>query len=354
MSESIRVVVVDDSPFVCRLLTTYLQSSSDLEVVGTALNGPRAVELVSDLRPDVVTLDLKMPGMNGLEVLRRVMRDAPTPVIIVSGVSREAAATTLHALDLGAVDFILKYKPHADTDPDALRDALVATVRAASQIQVIRSLGLQPMAASSPLRADDGSAPILPFLPDGGGRQYGVIVIGASTGGPMALREVLSRLPADFPAAVIVVQHMPASFTGVLAAQLNRQVGLRVKEAADGDRLRAGLVLVAPGDYHLLVQPGARVTLNQGPEIRGHRPSIDVTMQSVAQVYGARAQGVLLTGMGDDGVQGLVAIRAKGGRTCVQDEASCVVGGMSKRAIAKHVVDHIAPPDGIARILQEQ
>jgi two-component system chemotaxis response regulator CheB len=363
-AKPIRVVVADDSPFVCRLLTWYLQSSSDVEVVGTALNGLRAVELVRDLAPDAVTLDLEMPELNGLEALEQIMLDCPTPVIMVSGVSRRAAAITLQALDLGAVDFVLKYTPGVDTDPESLRQEIVAKVRAASQIKVIRALrprraedqrpALLPAVAVS--RADrhrpevDEAKPQpregLPFLPGG------VVVIGASTGGPLALRELLGNLPADFAAAVIVVQHIPATFTGVLAAQLNRYVSLQVKEAQEGDRLQPGLVLVAPGGYHLLLRPDARVELNQGQAIGGHRPSIDVTMQSVAQVYGSRTKGVVLTGMGSDGSLGLVSIRAKGGRTFAQDAASCVVNGMPQRAIERGVVNHVAPPAQIAQLLR--
>jgi len=382
MTKPIRVVVADDSPFVCRLLTSYLQSSSDFQVVGTALNGSRAVELVKELHPDTVTLDLEMPEMNGLEALEHIMYDCPTPVVLVSGVSRRAAAITLQALDMGAVDFILKYTPGVDTDPAALRQEIIAKVRAASQIKVIRSLrprrqdretvpALRQAAVVSLSNHQDTAPPpaypsegtgqvsipadvgertqrrdISPFLPGG------VVVIGASTGGPVALRELLSNLPADFTAAIIVVQHMPATFTGVLAAQLNRQVPLTVKEAETGDRLQPGLVLIAPGGYHLLLRPDSRVELNQGPEIGGHRPSVDVTMQSVAQFYGARAKGVVLTGMGNDGSLGLVSIRSKGGKTFAQDAASCVVNGMPQRAIEKGVVDHVAPPAQIAQLLR--
>jgi two-component system chemotaxis response regulator CheB len=168
----------------------------------------------------------------------------------------------------------------------------------------------------------------------------------------VALRELLGNLSPNFPAAVIIVQHMPATFTGVLAAQLDRQVPFKVKEAQAGDRLQPGLALVAPGDYHLLLRPDSRVELNQGPEIGGHRPSIDVTMQSVAQLYGARTKGVVLTGMGNDGSLGLAAIHAKGGKTFAQDADSCVVDGMPQRAIEKGVVDHVAPPTNIAQLLR--
>jgi two-component system chemotaxis response regulator CheB len=359
--EPIRVVVADDSPFVCRLLTSYLQSSPDLQVVGTALNGARAVDLVKDLGPDAVTLDVEMPGMNGLEALEQIMLERPTPAIMVSGVSRRAAAITLQALDLGAVDFVLKYTPGVDTDPEALCQEIVAKVRAASQIKVIRALRpRQPGSQEARSKKQEATSDLQPFgytqgKPAISNLQYrvpGVVVIGASTGGPLALRELLANLPADFPAAIVVVQHMPATFTGVLAAQLDRQTALQVKEAENGDRLQPGLVLVAPGGYHLLLRPDARVELNQGPAIGGHRPSVDVTMQSVAQVYGSRTRGVVLTGMGNDGSLGLVSIRAKGGRTYAQNAESCVVNGMPQRAIERGAVNHVAPPAEIAQLLR--
>ncbi len=357
---AIRVLVVDDSPFVCRLLTSHLQSSPDFEVVGVALNGARAVDLTADLRPDVVTMDLEMPEMNGLEALQRIMYDHPTPVVMISGVSRKAANITLQALEAGAVDFVLKYTPGVDMNPDTLRLEILSKVRAAAGIKVVRSL--RPYSAKqqrekrefihvAPTNGNGAadfaaqSKSVIPYLPGG------VVIIGASTGGPVAVRELLAQLPADFPAAIVVVQHIPASFTPVLAAQLDRRVAVKVKEAQAGDRLRAGQVFIAPGDFHLLIRPDSRVQLNQGPKIKGHRPSIDVTMQSAAQVYGAHTKGVVLTGMGSDGSLGLVAIHAKGGKTFAQDGASCVVNGMPQRAIEKGVVDYVAPPSKIADLL---
>ena len=364
MTKPIRVVVADDSPFVCRLLTNYLHSSPDFQVVATALNGLRAVQLVKELRPDVVTLDIEMPQMNGLEALEIIMAEMPTPIIMVSGVSREAAATTLTALNMGAVDFILKYNPDEPIDPEALRQEIIDKTRSASRIKVIRSLKragqvVQKVPAVS--REIHGSTSLAgamtaapqptaavkppPYLPGG------VIVVGASTGGPVALRELLTHLPVGFGAAIVVVQHIPASFTGVLAAQLNRRVMLRVKEATHGDYLEPGLILVAPGDHHLLIRPDGRVAINQGPLINGHRPSIDVTMQSAAQIYGSRTTGVILTGMGSDGAQGMVAIHAKGGRTYAQSGETCVVNGMPQRTIEKGVVKRIASPAEIGRLL---
>ncbi len=353
----IRVLIVDDSPFVCRLLTAHLQSSPDFEVVGTALNGRQAIALVNELKPDVITLDLEMPEMDGLAALQQIVVEKPTPVVMISGVSHKAALITLAALEAGAVDFILKYTPGVATEPEALRQEIIDKVRAAAGIKVVRSI--RPLKERPyeererrPFTSRNGQASqqtipeqIIAYLPGG------VVVIGASTGGPVALRELLARLPADFPAAVIVVQHIPASFTPVLAAQLNRRIAIKVKEAQSGDKLQAGQVFIAPGNYHLLIGPDSRVKLNQGPKIKGHRPSIDVTMQSVVQVYGARTQGVILTGMGDDGSLGLVAIHAKGGKTYAQNGETCVVNGMPQRAIEKGVVDYVAPPPKIAEML---
>ncbi|MEW6735268.1 MAG: chemotaxis response regulator protein-glutamate methylesterase [Acidobacteriota bacterium] len=354
-NRTIRVVVADDSEFVCRLLVSHLQSDPDIQVVGTAPNGLRAVQIIKELRPDAVTMDLEMPLMNGLEALEQIMHESPTPVIVISGVSRRAASVTLQALEAGAIDFILKYTPGVDTNPELLRREIISKVRSASQIRVVRSLRVQkpelqpfPIASASAIGLSEATATAreaVPFLPGG------VVVIGASTGGPVALRDLLGNLPGDFSAAVLVVQHMPATFTKVLAANLNRAVPMKVKEAESIDRLEPGLVLVAPGGYHLLIGTDSRIRLTEGPEVEGHRPSIDVTMQSVTQLYGARTKGILLTGMGKDGCMGLVSIRAKGGKTFVQDAESCVVNGMPQSAIEMGVVDYVAPPQEIAKLL---
>lgn len=332
------VLIVDDSPIVCRLLRSYLEAASDLRVVGQAVTGEQALAQVQELTPDVLTLDLEMPGMPGLRVLEQVMRDRPTPVVVVSGVSRRAAAVTLQAITLGAVDFVLKYTPGADTDPAALRNELVAKVRLAAGVKVVRLLGGTPPRVAIRRRV----------VPRGEG---GVVVIGASTGGPMALRELLGRLPADFPLPVVVVQHMPAGFTRALAAQLDRRIALAVKEAEPGDSLRPGRVLVAPGGYHLLTRPDETVDVVEGPAIGGYCPSIDVTMGSAAHAFGGDAVGVVLTGMGTDGTRGLVAIRAKGGRTFAQSPETCAVAGMPRSAVKRGVVDQVAAPSGLAEVL---
>jgi two-component system chemotaxis response regulator CheB len=353
MKAPVRVVVVDDSPFVCQLVARFLRSDAEIEVVGEAHGGAEGLALVKELKPDAVTLDLDMPVMNGLETLERIMCDCPTPVIVISGVSRRAAAWTLEALEAGAVDFVLKFSPEAVVDPDELQRDIVAKVRTGARVRVVRSLrNRDGRAASAPRRATAPSVarveppPVSRLLVPGG-----VVVIGASTGGPLALRGLLGGLPATFSAAILVVQHMPAMFTSVLAAQLDRHVALPVREARDGDELLPGHVLIAPGNFHLLVDGESRARLNDGPEIGGHRPAVDVTMQSVAQLYGSRTTGVVLTGMGQDGCVGLATGRSKGGRTFAQDAASSVVYGMPQRAFEAGVVDFVGTPAEIAAML---
>lgn len=355
MSQAIRVLVVDDSPFVCRLLTSYIEAAPDLQVAGTAQNGARALAMIKRLQPDVVTLDLEMPEMDGITTLDHIMHECPTPVVMLSGISRRAAMLTLEAINMGAVDFVLKYTPGVDTDPAVLQRAILAKVRAAAHIRVVRSVRLRQLGGGTvdSLTPTVNAEPVLPRRPQNERSTLvqRVVVIGASTGGPTALRELLGDLPADFPAAVIVVQHMPETFTAVLAAQLDRTVPLHVREARAGDRVEVGQVLIAPGDYHLLLRPDASVQLTKGPAVGGHRPSVDVTMQSVAQVYGPRTFGVVLTGMGADGAMGLVAIHSKRGMTFAQDADSCVVDGMPQRARETGIVDYVDTPAQIARRL---
>lgn len=368
MSGRASVLVVDDSPFVCRLVAGYLAAEDDLEVAGIAHSGAEALLRLRALRPDVVALDLEMPGIDGLEVVRRAMAERPTAVVVITGASGRAATRTLQALDAGAVDFVLKYAPGAEIAPESLRREIVAKIRAAAGVRVVRSLphraayrpvapppaspmpsGAEIASAREPGRANPGRPGSVPSSR----RPAGLVVVGASTGGPLALRQLIAELPADFELAVLVVQHIPASFSGVLAAQLGRHARLPVREAEAGERLAAGHVYVAPGGRHLLVGRDGRLDLALGPEVGGHRPSVDVTLQSAVQAFGARTIGVLLSGMGSDGVEGMRAVRAKGGRTFAQDAASCVVAGMSQRAIEAGLVEVVAPPAALGRLLGE-
>jgi two-component system chemotaxis response regulator CheB len=346
MIRKTRVLIADDSPFVCRLLTSYLHSAPEFEVVGTAYDGRQALEKVKALRPDALTLDLEMPEMDGLEALAHIMRECPTPVVAVSGVSGRAATRTLQALDLGAVDFVLKYAPGTNIRPEELCREILAKVSAASRIRVVRLLGSRTayFPTSGNAAREERRAPEL----EAGGS---LVVIGASTGGPLALRELLSRLPANIAAGVIVVQHMPRDFTAVLAAQLDRHCRVRVREAEDGDRIERGKVLVAPGGCHLLLRPGFCVTVQPGGPADTFCPSVDAAMESAARIYGSATIGILLTGMGDDGACGMQAIHEKGGATFAQDSESCVVDGMPRRARERGAVDGVAPPAELAMML---
>lgn len=385
----IRVVVADDSKFLCRLLARYLQAEPGFQVVGTALDGRRALQLVQELRPHVLTLDVDMPGQSGLEVLREVMRTAPTPVVMVSGISSSSADVTCQALQEGAVDFILKYQPGVDIPAETLRREIVEKVRAASRVKVVRSVTHTGVATSSIPVADSPDASHRRFLKRAASalaRQSvqksldavpvsvrphepvsksppaldpcRVIVIGASTGGPTALRELLAQMPAELRAAVVIVQHLPNPFSKVLATQLQQQTSLPVHEARAGDRLQSGVVFIAPGDRHLLVDSAGRILLHNGPKVCGHRPSIDVAMESIGERFGERTIGVILTGMGNDGAQGIAYIHSRGGRTFAQSPETCVIGSMPASAMELGGVDRVADLAGIGQglrsLLQEQ
>jgi two-component system chemotaxis response regulator CheB len=348
MSRSpIRVVIADDSPFIRRLLGSYFTPEAGFTVVGEAADGLQAIDAVHRLRPDVLTLDLEMPEMDGLEALGEIMRTQPTPVVAISGVSGKAATRTLQALDLGAVDFVLKFSPGVEMDPATLAREIVTKARLSAGIHVVRLLDrARETAARKAAQGSRGTAkPYSGLLP-------GIVIIGASTGGPTALRELLGELPADFPAPIVVIQHIPAFFTGVLASQLNRYCQLQVREAEQGDRLEPGSVFVAPGGSQLLLRTGLRIELQDGSGQPGeHCPSIDVTMESAARLLGARTTGVLLSGLGVDGAAGLLAIRRHGGRTFAQDEDTSAVFGMPKRAIELGAAASVDNPAGIGAAL---
>jgi two-component system chemotaxis response regulator CheB len=360
----ISVLVADSSPFVCRLLKSYLESAPDIRVAGVAQKGQQLIEMVQAACPDVVTLGLEMPDMNGLDALKATQQIRATPAIVISGANMHAAALTLQAMNYGAVDFVFKFTPGANVAPEKLRQEIINKVRLAShstppiagvafptsennvapgQLNP-QSTGLRATSTSA-VDVWAGAEPSTKLSPEK------IIVIGASTGGPVALQQLLSRLPENFSSSVLVVQHLPATFTAVLAEQLQRQLPLQVKEAETGDGLQRGRVLIAPGGMNVQLSAYGSVQLRAGAAPDGNLPSINLTMQSVAAVYGAKARGVLLTGMGQDGVEGLTAIRARGGVTFAQTLDTCTIKGMPQRAIEAGVVDHVAPPQQIAHLL---
>jgi two-component system chemotaxis response regulator CheB len=346
MSERIRVLVVDDSALMRKLIPAILARDSSIEVVGTAMDGAFALKKIEELQPDVVTLDLEMPRMDGMEALRMIMKRAPLPVILFSTHSKEGGYATLKALALGAVDFLQKPKDAAAGHLEEIADQLIAKIKVAK-----RAAGrkLPPATVPEELPArNKGNRPALP--------PRRVIAIGISTGGPNALQYVLSQIPADFLSTIVVVQHMPEGFTEMFAKRLDECCAVEVHEARSGDLLLAGRVFICPGNRHIMVRRmprGDMVVLSDGPPVNGHRPSADVLFHSVAQEFGLLSVGVLMTGMGEDGAEGLGAIKTAGGMTIAQSEDTCVVGGMPRAAILKGYANKIIPLDGIASFLNQ-
>jgi two-component system chemotaxis response regulator CheB len=329
----IRVVVIDDSTFVRQALTRML-AAPDIRVVGTAGDGYEGLEKIVDLRPDVVTLDVKMPRMDGLEALQRIMKECPTPVLLLSSLTREGADVTLRGLELGAMDFVDKSSVQGSMNLLSLTDELRAKVRALAGVPRSRLVSLAPVlvAPPPPLRSLHAA------------RHAQVVAIGTSTGGPPALQAIIPRLPVDLSVAVLVVQHMPVGFTRSLAERLDQRSALPVREAEDGENVVPGSVLIAPAGRHMKVRKRGgqvKVLLDDEPHSALHRPSVDVLMASVARAYGSQALGVVLTGMGSDGVEGLRAIREAGGRTLAESEETCVIYGMPKAAAEAGVVDRV-------------
>lgn len=321
----VRVLVVDDSALMRKLIAEMLRSEPGIEVAGLARDGAEAVEMTLRLRPDVVTLDVEMPGKSGLQALPEILDACPVPVVMVSALTQEGADVTLAALELGAVDFLPKPGgPRGLAELKGCQDLLVSKVLTAAQSRIRRRLP----ASSPPRRARVREAPAA------------CVAIGISTGGPQALSQVFPQLKPPIP-PVVVVQHMPSPFTGAFAARLSRQCSLPVKEAEDGDRIVPNQILIAPGGRHLVLvgqPPLVRASLTDGPPVSGHRPSIDLLFQSVARGFGAQAVGLLMTGMGRDGVEGCKRILAAGGRTFGQDQDSSVVYGMNKAAFQEGAI----------------
>jgi two-component system, chemotaxis family, protein-glutamate methylesterase/glutaminase len=326
----LRVLVVDDSEVARRLLAEVLGRDGGLQVVGEASGGAEALRLAARLRPDVITMDVQMPGMDGLETTRRIMEQHPAPIVVVSGGHDPGdLAHSVRALDAGALTALRK--PRGPADPGFAAEAaeLVATVKLMAEVKVFRRRPAAAAPAAGPLSGPPpgGALPARRY-------QAEMVAVGASTGGPAALAAILRALPATTPVPILVVQHITPGFDAALATWLDETTPLRVRLAADGQPLRPGEVVIAPAGTHLGLSGGARVELGQGPPVDGHRPSATRLFASVARVFGPRALGVILTGMGGDGAAGLLELRRAGGTALAQDEASCVVAGMPGAAVA--------------------
>ncbi|MBO8126809.1 MAG: chemotaxis response regulator protein-glutamate methylesterase [Firmicutes bacterium] len=336
----VRVLIVDDSVFFRRLISESISSDPRFEVAGTARNGREAVEKVLELEPDVVTMDINMPVMDGLESLHAIMAQHPVPVVMLSSMAVEGAYVTVRALEEGAVDFLLKPQSWQNVS-QVWKSELIQKLLVAYRAKLLVT-GRTP--SSPPVRR--------PVRDRGSTLRRKIVAIGSSTGGPGALREVLTRLPADFPCAILVVQHMPPLFTRTLAERLNAVSALTVKEAAAGDLLKPGTAYIAPGDYHMVVNHSGTIILNQDPPIGSLRPAVDVLFDSVAKHYGAGVVAAVLTGMGSDGKRGAQRIKEEGGVVLAQSEKTCVVYGMPRAVVEAGLADEIVPLPKMAEEIQ--
>lgn len=341
--KKVRVLVVDDSALMRKLIPQMLETDPGIEVVGTAMDGNFCLKKIEELRPSVVTLDLQMPGMNGIETLKEIMRRHPLPVIVVSSHSTEGASVTFKALGLGAFDFVTKPQDTAHIAETGAE--LIAKIKAAADSKILRPATLMGSHAPAEkiLSAKSGPPPTK------------LVAIGISTGGPQALEFLLPQLPADFLGSIVVVQHMPEGFTDMFARRLDELCSLRVKEAQSGDLLQAGRVLVSPGSRHMKVKRmgmGDIVVLSDDARVHGHRPSVDVLFQSAAEEFGSQAVATLMTGMGEDGAEGMGAVKRAGGMTIAQSEESCVVFGMPKAAIERGYATRVVALDVLSSTLQ--
>jgi two-component system chemotaxis response regulator CheB len=338
----IRVLIVDDSTFMRAVIARLLSRDGRFEVVGQARDGRQGVDDAVRLRPDVVTMDVNMPVMDGVEAVRQIMSRSPLPVVMLSAHTTEGALATMEALSAGAVDFIGKPSGEVSADLALVERELTEKLMAASTARPMRS-------AAAPVRPPPRPiAPMVTWSPEG----PRVVVIAASTGGPAALARVIPALPGTLDSCVVVVQHMPPQFTTALAQRLDSISALSVREAGTGDRLRQGTVYVAPGGVHLVVDRAGTLRTVDSPAVNGCKPSADVTMRAVAESMGFRVTGIVMTGMGRDGAEGLQAIRAAGGRTIAQDEASCVVFGMPRAAVEIGAAERVVALDAIATAIQ--
>ncbi|HET9744020.1 MAG TPA: chemotaxis response regulator protein-glutamate methylesterase [Terriglobales bacterium] len=340
----VRTLVIDDSALMRKLIPRILARDADIEVVGTAMDGSFGLKKIEELKPDVVTLDLEMPRMDGMEALRQIMRTHRVPVVVVSAHTQSGASATFKALALGAFDFVPKPFDAAQAHMEGIGDQLIGKVKLAAKTGV--SSRKDVIAAEKPKVQKPAQRQKRP--------PNRVIAIGTSTGGPNALQDLLSQLPGDFPGSLVIVQHMPEGFTEMFARRLNECCAIDVKEAQSGDMLIAGRALICPGNRHIRVRHmplGDVIVLTDEDKVNGHRPSVDVLFHSVASEFGSSAIGLLMTGMGEDGAEGLGRIKEYGGLTVVQDELSCVVFGMPKIAIERGYAMRVVSLDALANLL---
>jgi two-component system, chemotaxis family, protein-glutamate methylesterase/glutaminase len=342
--DPVRVMVVDDSAFMRFSISQHLNENPDIQVVGSASDGKEALRLIPQLQPDVITLDVEMPHMDGLTTLRQIMKSFPRPVIMFSSLTKEGASETIQALMLGAVDFIAK--PDNRLDIRQVMDDMAAKILSSAKAKVKPVLFQQPVSSSAQI-ASGIEKPVSTYL-----KKTPIVFIGSSTGGPGALNDIVPALPANFPSPVIIVQHMPAGFTRSLSERLNAISPLKVKEAEPGDRLLVGQVLVAPGGFHMTFDENDRVALNQKPTVHGVRPAVDVTLTSLVQRFGKTIVAVILTGMGSDGTNSASLLHSEGGYVIAEHESTCVVWGMPRSVAEAGAANAILPRPQISKAIE--
>ena len=359
-NKKFRVLIVDDSTFMRKVLETIINGDAQLQVVGQAKDGREAVSLADSLKPDVITMDINMPHVDGLQATAQIMTTNPRPIVIVSSESREGAASTLKALELGAIEFVAKPSSGIDLDMQSVKEELLRKVRMAAKVRVVRTAS---RLASTVQGTKDGAAPAASAAKAAPRAQqnppldqrFPIVVLGASTGGPATVMRLAPGFTRDFPAAVFLVQHMPASFTSQYAAQLAEFTSIRVKEAEPNEPIQPGTLYICPGAQHLRITPTGRIQLDgSSGRINGYLPCIDLTMETAAAYAGAMSIGVVLTGMGNDGAAGAKAIQSAGGLVIAQDEATSVIFGMPAEAIKAANVEYVLALEEIYAAIEKR
>jgi len=371
---AVKVLVVDDSGFFRRRVSEILSADSSIQVVGTATNGKEAIDQALALKPDVITMDYEMPMMDGITAVRHIMQRCPTPVLMFSSLTHEGARVTLDALDAGAVDFLPKNFEDISRNPEKVKQLLCEKVHSISRSNrrfssysapapqpaapapapsSVSSFGSAAPARPAPAPAPVRTAAASPSSPAPKRKAYKLVAIGTSTGGPVALQRVLTQLPANFPAPIVLIQHMPAAFTKAFAERLDKLCRISVKEAEDGDILRPGLALLAPGGKQLMIDGRGAVKILPGDERLNYKPCVDITFGSAAKSYGDKVLAVVLTGMGADGREGARLLKQGGSAVWAQDEASCVIYGMPMAIVKADLADAVYGLDDIGKHLVE-